>query len=300
MSPTEPPKIDSELSPTMSSAIENFIILTKACGGSRRIAPLSPLTARYILFPMRWKWPYLKARSIPSQEDSQEWLTTIAPGRLIAIFLTDVGLPAERHNKSFDCKEWHGKGYVIHGAVRTNGQLLQLFAFKIKELQSVRYCRDPKDKSLKPLVTTIGVTDVTNLLASDPSQVAVLSLDLEASCLLGATVSLPPSQTPATLKYHLSEGDQRKMKMPKRSKRKPGDQKRRRQRQKMRKLSSHPQTTRHFEFTVKRNAVSQLTRNFSSWLENHMEKSRGTSSGKTIQELESTLPPPKSEGAKDV
>ncbi|KAF9919735.1 hypothetical protein FBU30_010602 [Linnemannia zychae] len=58
----------------------------------------------------------------------------------------------------------------------------------------------------------IMMTDVTNLLASDPSQVAVLSLNLGVSCLLGATISFPPGQNPATLKCHLSEENQRKSK----------------------------------------------------------------------------------------
>ncbi|KAF9916627.1 hypothetical protein FBU30_001241 [Linnemannia zychae] len=136
-------------------------------------------------------------------------------------------------DKLFDFKEWYGKSYVFLGAIRMNDRLLQLLAFKIKELQSIRYCRVPKDKSPNPLVTSIGVTDVTNLLPSDPSQVAVLSLDLGTSCLLGATVTLPPGQTPATL----------------------------------------------------------------NWLDNHKENNRGASSGRTIKELESTLPPLKDEGA---
>ncbi|KAF9926331.1 hypothetical protein FBU30_004098 [Linnemannia zychae] len=191
---------------------------------------------------MLWKRPNLKGKIqsmiiddhyydditiVPSQGDAREWLTTIAPGRLITTFLMDVGLPADKHN-------------------------------------------------------------VTNLLAGDPSQAAILSLDLRALCLLGAIVSLPPGQTTATLKCHLSEGNQRKMK-PRRSKRKPGDRKRRKLRQKIRKLSSQPQTTRYFDLIFKRNAVSQPTKNFSSWLENH-KNIRGASPCRTIQELESTLP----------
>ncbi|KAF8923849.1 hypothetical protein BGZ47_004421, partial [Haplosporangium gracile] len=46
------PKIDSTL-----SAIENYMLLNKVSGGSRRIAPLSPLTARYIGFSERQLLP---------------------------------------------------------------------------------------------------------------------------------------------------------------------------------------------------------------------------------------------------
>ncbi|KAF9931085.1 hypothetical protein FBU30_010831 [Linnemannia zychae] len=130
---------------------------------------------------------------VPSQQDAREWLQTIAPGRLITTLLTDIGLPADRHN----------------------------------------------DKPLNPHVTTIGCTDgylmearnifsnaidMKNLLATDPSQVAVLSLDFGASCLVGATVSPPPGQTSTTYKRPTSEGNQRKKKS-RRAKRKPGDRK---------------------------------------------------------------------------
>ncbi|OAQ28241.1 hypothetical protein K457DRAFT_590354 [Linnemannia elongata AG-77] len=52
------PKIDPKL-----PAIENYLLLNKATGGSRRIAPLSPLAPRYVSFserqllPLFWSWP---------------------------------------------------------------------------------------------------------------------------------------------------------------------------------------------------------------------------------------------------
>ncbi|KAF9367037.1 hypothetical protein CPB97_006472, partial [Podila verticillata] len=169
--------------------------------------------------------------------------------------------------------EWRGKGYILKGSVRTNGRLLQLLAFKLKELQSVRYRRVPEDKLPSPLVTNIGGTnsyltearnvfstaaDVESLLAVDPSQVAVLSLDLGTSCIVGATVSLPPGQTPATLsRPHGKEGNEKKKKKKKtrRGKRKPGDRKQQRARQKARKLAKQPQTSQYFDLVVKRKAV---------------------------------------------
>lgn len=108
--------------------------------------------------------------------------------------------------ESFDANEWQDKGYVLRGSIRTNGRLLQLLAFEKKKIQSVRFRRLPKDKLPNPLVITIGGTnsyltearnafpkaaDVESLLATDPSQVAALSLDLSTLCVVGATISLP-------------------------------------------------------------------------------------------------------------
>jgi len=282
---------------------------------------------------------------VPSLADALDWLARTTPGRLVTTFLSDVGLLPDKHDKgyrktttvmdvdgkdgkeglrehlgclraeTFDPKEWRGKGYVLKGSIRTNGRLLQLLAFKLKELQSVRYRRVPEDKLPNPLVTTIGGTnsyltearnvfssaaDVESLLAVDPSQVAVLSLDLGTSCIVGASVSLPPGQTPATLsRPHGKEGDEEKKKKKKtrRGKRKPGDRKQQRARQKARKLAKQPQTSRYFDLVVKRKAVSRPTDSFANWLEDRKENTTGASTGRTVQDIETALPPLKGEGA---
>ncbi|KAG0281211.1 hypothetical protein BGZ97_009305, partial [Linnemannia gamsii] len=353
------PKIDPEL-----PAIENYLNLNKASGGSRRIAPLSSLAACYVdfterhLLPLFWHWPTLKEKIrrmivedhyfqdstiVPSQVDALEWLAKTTPGRLVTTFISDVGLPPDKSNKGyrktttimdidstdgkeglrehlrslraemFDPKEWHGKGYVLKGSIRTNGRLLQLLAFKLKELQSVRYRRVPEDKLPNTLVTTIGGTnsyltearnvfstaaDVANLLAADPNQITVLSLDLGTSYLAGATVSLPAGVTPATLKRPLEkEGDRKKKKRTRRAKRKPGDRRRQRERQKARRLTNLSQTTRYFDLVVKRKAVSRPTDSFSNWLEDQKDSTIGVSTGKSIQNIETALPLLKGDGA---
>lgn len=341
------------------------MILNKASGRSRQIAPLSPLAPRYVTFserqllPLFWSWPTLKDKIrrmmsedryfqdpaiVPSQADALEWLARTTPGRLVITFLSDVGLPPDKHDKgyrkattvmdvdgkdgkeglrehleclrteTFDPKEWRGKGYVLKGSIRTNGRLLQLLAFKLKELQCVRYRRVPEDRLPNPLLTTIGGTgsyltearnvfstaaDVESLLAADPSQIAVLSLDLGTSCIVGATVSLPPGQTPGTLKRPLGkEGDQKKKRNKKRrAKLKPGDRRRQRKRQKARKLAKQPQMTQYFDLVVKRKAVSRPTDSFANWLEERKENTTGPSTGRAIHDLESALPPLKGEGA---
>ncbi|KAF9565018.1 hypothetical protein EC968_004278 [Mortierella alpina] len=350
-------RIDSAL-----PAVENYLILNKAYGACRRIAPLSPLAARYVgfserhLLPLFWAWPTLKTKIqnmmirdryfedptiVPSQDDAKNWLTKTTPGRLVTTFLSDVGLPSSKHDKgfrkatsvmdldgkdgveglrqyvgrlraeSFDPKEWQDKGYVLRGSIRTNGRLLQLLAFKKKELQSVRFRRLAKDKLPNPLISTIGGTnsyltearnvfptaaDVESLLATDPSQVTVLSLDLGTSCVVGATVSLPSGQTPATLKRPLDKEGHKK-KAVRRGKRKPGHRNRIRARQKARKSGKRPQTTQHFDLAVKRKAVARPTDDFASWLEDRKQNTAGAITGTTIQDLESTLPPLVGEGA---
>ncbi|KAF9110085.1 hypothetical protein BGW39_004840, partial [Mortierella sp. 14UC] len=82
-----------------------------------------------------------------------------------------------------------------------------------------------------------------------------------------------------------------------RAKRKPGDRKRQRERQKVRKLAKEPQTTRYFDLVVKRKAVSRPTDSFAHWLEDRKENTTGASTGRTIQNLESALPSLKGEGA---
>ncbi|CAO3569208.1 unnamed protein product [Mortierella alpina] len=182
----------------------------KASGGSRRIAPLSSLAAQYVdfserqLLPLLWAWPTLKVKIqsmmiqdhyfqdptiVPAQADAIDWLARTTPGRLVTTFLSDVGLPPNKHDKgfrkattimdlegkdgreglrkhvgrlraeTFDPKEWQGKGYILRGSIRTDGRLLHLLAFKNKELQSVRFRRLSNDKLPNPLITTIGGTD---------------------------------------------------------------------------------------------------------------------------------------------
>ncbi|KAG0377717.1 hypothetical protein BGX24_005552, partial [Mortierella sp. AD032] len=310
-------------------AIANYMLLNKASGGTRKIAPISPLSSRYVgfserqLLPLFWHWPTLKSRiqrmisedgwfqnptTVPALADAQDWLTQVAPGRIITTFVSDVGrLPAGQHNKgfrrstmvmdfeglrehlgrlraeTFSPKEWTEKGYIHKGAIRTNSNLLQLLAFKVKELQSVRYRRVSDNKLPNPLSTAIGGTnnfltearnvfktteDVENLLAADPSQVSVLSLDLGTSCVVGASVSLPPGQTPATLRRPLDKERDKKKRRTRRAKRKPGSRKRRRERKKACSLAKQPTAPRYFDLVVKRKAVSQPTHTSEGDLDN--------------------------------
>ncbi|KAF9545295.1 hypothetical protein EC957_011049, partial [Mortierella hygrophila] len=67
-------------------------------------------------------------------------------------------------------------------------------------------------------------------------------------------------------------------------------------RQKARKLKE-PQTTRYFDLVVKRKAVSRPSDSFAGWLEDRKEFTTGSSTVRTIQDIETALPPLMGEGA---
>jgi hypothetical protein len=91
-------------------------------------------------------------------------------------------------------------------------------------------------------------------LGTDPSQVGVLSIDLGTSCHVGATVSLPPGQAPATLSRPYGKKGDEKKKTTRRGRRRPGERNRQRAKPKARKLTKQPQ---YFDIVVKREAVSR-------------------------------------------
>ncbi|KAF9103324.1 hypothetical protein BGX30_009165, partial [Mortierella sp. GBA39] len=55
-----------------------------------------------------------------------------------------------------DLAEYTEKGYVLRGSIRTNGFRVQLLAFKLRELQSVRYRRLKEDFLPPRLTSTVG------------------------------------------------------------------------------------------------------------------------------------------------
>jgi hypothetical protein len=271
---------------------------------------------------------------VPANADALDWITKVAPGRLITTFLSDIGLPPAKNDKgfrkstlimdkvamrehlerlrdsSFDPKGWDRKGYVLKGSIRTDGRLLQLLAFKVKELQCVRYRRLAPDKMPNLLTSPVGGTthfltearnafrssrDIEELLTTDPDKIAVLSLDLGTSCLVGASVSLPQGETPATLRR--PDGKKKSNKKTRRGLRKPGMRKRRSTAFKAQQQAKRLKQTRYFDLVIKRRAVSQPMDKFTNWLEDQKKNTIGVSTGKNIADLESDLPALRGEGA---
>ncbi|KAF9110577.1 hypothetical protein BGX27_006156 [Mortierella sp. AM989] len=104
------------------------------------------------------------------------------------------------------------KGYVLRGSIRTDGFRLQVLAFKLNELHSVKYRRLPADKLPCRLTSTIGGTDyflteirnvvstkqdVARLWSCDPKSIKILGIDLGQAFVVGASAILPPREQPS-------------------------------------------------------------------------------------------------------
>lgn len=199
-------------------------------------------------------------------------------------------------NSSFDPKGWDRKGYVLKGSsIRTDGRLLQFLAFKVKELQCVHYHRLAPDKMPNFLISPVGGTahfltearnvfqsshDVEELLTTDLDKITVLSLDLGTSCVVGASVSLPQGETPATLRR--PDGKKKSNKKTKRGLHKPRKRKRRSTAFKAQQQAKRLKQTRYFDLTVKCRAVSQPTDKFANWFEDQKKNTIGVSTGKPL------------------
>ncbi|KAF9367534.1 hypothetical protein BGX21_007296, partial [Mortierella sp. AD011] len=107
---------------------------------------------------------------------------------------------------TFDPTLYKKRGYALRGSIRTDGFRLQLLAFKLKELQSVRYKRLSRDVLPLQINSTVGGVDyyltevrnvvkerqdVTNLWGCEPEQIKILGIDLGQACVVGASAVLP-------------------------------------------------------------------------------------------------------------
>ncbi|KAF9980708.1 hypothetical protein BGZ65_004771, partial [Modicella reniformis] len=101
-------------------------------------------------------------------------------------------------------------------SIRIDGFLLQLLAFKMDELNAVKYKRLPEDKLHRRITSTVGDTDhflteirnivrteqdVRILWGCEPEEakdVKIFGLDLGQACMAGANALLPSSMKPMT------------------------------------------------------------------------------------------------------
>ncbi|KAG0250072.1 hypothetical protein BGZ95_007321, partial [Linnemannia exigua] len=174
-----------------------------------------------------------------SQADVILWLSTTTPGLLITRLITDIGgysqdqrkklrnysrsaflMPLEEmrghlqsiRDDNFEPTFYAGKGYVLRGSIRTDGFRLQVLAFKLNELHSVKYRRLPAEKLPCRLKSTIGGTDyflteirnvvstskdVARLWNCDPKSIKILGIDLGQAFVVGASAILPPHKQPS-------------------------------------------------------------------------------------------------------
>ncbi|KAG0246764.1 hypothetical protein BG011_002337, partial [Mortierella polycephala] len=241
------------------SAIENFILLNRACGSSRSLVPMSSFDVKFInlseldLTKIFWQDLLLRRMlqsyahvDFPSIEHSDQvtladvglWLSARTPGLLITSLLTDIGrYSADQRKKlknysrstflmsldemkshlqnirddNFEPTSYTEKGYVLRGSIRTDGFRLQVLAFKLNELHSVKYRRLPAEKLPSRLTSTVGGTDhflteirnivstkqdVTQLWGCDPKSIKILGIDLGQAFVVGASAILPTREQP--------------------------------------------------------------------------------------------------------
>ncbi|KAF8923272.1 hypothetical protein BGZ58_003142, partial [Dissophora ornata] len=181
-------------------------------------------------------------RALTQHDLTQDWLRGQEPGSLIRRLVAPVApdaLPSKKKCKGvhtvpvefltpgdisdhinglrapdFDPRAYSQKSYLLRGSIKTNGHQLQVLAFKLRELSSVRYKRYSSD--LLPdrlLSTTAGIDDpltevrnvfktkddVERLLGCTGEQVASISylgIDPGQACVVGAYAYLPPGKEP--------------------------------------------------------------------------------------------------------
>ncbi|GJJ77517.1 putative transposase [Entomortierella parvispora] len=171
----------------------------------------------------------------PTIQDVQEWVGTKEPGYLLKRYLADIDpsdLTSRKKGKAghraaiklmslkalrrhlrmlddptFDPKDYTVKGYVSRGSILTDGFRVYLLAYKLRELQCVRYRRLPPDRLPPRISSTVGGTDsylqeIRNVVKDDmdfeklwpgarPTDIKILTLDAGQAFVVGAYAYLP-------------------------------------------------------------------------------------------------------------
>ncbi|KAG0256544.1 hypothetical protein BGZ95_005465, partial [Linnemannia exigua] len=269
----------------------------------------------------------------PAQVDAMDWSMTKPPGFLLTQFVTDVGRPETATAKDargyrrntrlmdstdlkehlqdnihpeFDANTYNNHGFVLKGSFKTNGHLIQLTAFKLRELQSVRYRRLAVDKMPDALSSVTGgadryLTEIRNVVGASedvqriwgcsPDNIAILALDLGTEGLVGSTVLLPTNM------HDINQMRRRKTGKTARDKRSKKPRKRRsRSERKSRPSEGSPTVTKNFDLFVKRKAIAQPTQRFQHWLESQ-KRDATIDTGRTISDVESSLSSLRGDGA---
>jgi len=107
------------------------------------------------------------------------------------------------------------KGYLLQGSIRADGDFVHLLAFKLKELQCVRFKRLPEDRLPGRITSTIGGVDhylreIHNVATTKedvmkywphcpPHQIKIVCLDLGQAFVAGVSALLPKSFNSTTM-----------------------------------------------------------------------------------------------------
>ncbi|KAI8595197.1 hypothetical protein EDD21DRAFT_425368, partial [Dissophora ornata] len=186
----------------------------------------------------------------------------------------------------FDPRAYAQKGYLLRGGIKTDGHRLQVLAFKLRELLSVRYKRYNSDLLPDRLLSTTAGTDdhltevrnvfktkedVERLLGCTADQVASVSylgIDLGQACVVGGYAYLPPDKKP-------KGGRNRHRGRRKRGSR--GRKPRGSKRGKVKTDSRAESGERHINLVAKQKAVAQPTLKHRGWMEAQKAKALKTS-----------------------
>lgn len=193
----------------------------------------------------------------------------------------------------FDPRTYNDKGYFLRGSIKTDGYNLQLLAYKVRELSSVKFKR--YGANILPdrlLSTTSGTTDflteVRNVFKTtadterllgctldELDKVSYLGIDPGQAYVVGAYAHLAQDMTPKVGKRRCHR---RKKKRGSRGRRKRGSGK-------GKKTVSPPQGQRYINLAASQKAVAQPTLRHRNW----MEKEKGANLLTT--NTESAAPP---------
>ncbi|KAF9083795.1 hypothetical protein BGX29_002902 [Mortierella sp. GBA35] len=249
-------------------------------------------------------FPSLEVPRQVSLSDVHLWLLTTTPGLLITRLFTDVGrysedqrkklrdyskstfmMPVEemRHHLqtirdgNFEPASYTKNGYVLRGSIKIDGFRLQVLAFKLNELNAVKYRRLPAEKLPPRLTTTVGGTDyfltevrnvvstkqdVAQLWGCDPSRIKILGIDLGQSFVVGASAILPRREQPGIRQEQDTEDG---------------------------KAAAKHLSPKFVNLSVKQKAVYQPVFKHRRWLE--CRKGKPVRDGVLISQIETDLPP---------
>jgi hypothetical protein len=200
----------------------------------------------------------------------------------------------------FDPRTYQEKGYFLCGSIKTDGYQLQLLAYKVRELNSVKFKRYKNDVLPDRLLTTTAGTsdfltevrnvfktpaDVERLLGCSPDEtdkVSYMGIDLGQAFVAGTYGHLPQDNTP---KIGKRRHHRKQKKRGSRGRRNRGSGKGKK------KSVCRAQGERHINLAAKQKAVARPTLRHRTWMEQHKMADLKITSSPSITNTESAAPP---------
>ncbi|KAG9067690.1 hypothetical protein KI688_011277 [Linnemannia hyalina] len=218
------------------SAAENYLAFNELIPNSWRLAPITSSQQPFVTFSERelalffWKRPFT---TLPSTKDLEDWIGGREPGVIVKKFISDtdpVGLSNRQKRKTghrgaikllslsqirdhlelveeTKPKDYHHSGYIPQGSIRTDGFLVQVMAFKLRERQDARFKRLAEEDIPSRITTTVAgvngfLQEIRNVIKSEQDikelwpgknvdRMEILTLDGGQACVVGAFAHLP-------------------------------------------------------------------------------------------------------------